>query len=313
MKRARLILVALGLALVGALAGGQSLTVQYIEGSASQPNGTSWSVLSIGDTVPLGASVKLERFGLVQLQAPGASITLTQPGTYRIQDLVAARSALRSAGAVQAAAVAFSRVLTGRGRMVNAVGGVRSEMIPPGDFGESGAAGSSADAVPAPEPAPDPAHAAISQANDLISSEQYADAIGVLQQAIGEASGNEARELSFYLASAFELNGDPRSALAALKAASPRGTDDWAADSVLLGARLLEDTFAWAAARDLLLKAGDTLAIDEERAPGYYFLLALAYRGTGERAKESMTLNTVISLDPESDLGMAASKLKETR
>ena len=69
MKGSRLMLVALGLALVGALAGGQSLTVQYMEGNASQRNGSSWSVLSIGDTVipvPTGAPVGVNGTGGVE-------------------------------------------------------------------------------------------------------------------------------------------------------------------------------------------------------------------------------------------------------
>jgi tetratricopeptide (TPR) repeat protein len=315
MRRARVIFCFLAAVLVGANAGGQSLTVQYVEGSASQRNAGTWSSLSIGDTVPLSASVKLERLGLVQLRAPGSAITLAQPGTYVIKDLVAAGAALRSAGAVEAAAVAFSRVLRGSGKMVNAVGGVRSEMAPPlrGNFDSGGAGGSAGgeEAAPSePAPEPDPAHAAIDQARDLIASGNYGDAITTLRDAIPNASESEAREGSFYLASAFELNGDARSALAALKAANPRGTDDWAPDSILLGARLLEDTYAWAPARDLLVKAGNALAIDQERAPIYYFLLALAFRGTGEAAREKAALDAVVALDPESDMALAATRLR---
>jgi tetratricopeptide (TPR) repeat protein len=316
MKRARTILCILAAVLAGANAGGQSLTVQYVEGSASQRNAGTWSALSIGDAVPLSASVKVERLGLVQLRAPGSSITLTQPGTYSIKDVVAASAALRSAGAVEAAAVSFARVLSGRGTMVNAVGGVRSEMAPPlgGEPDTGGVSGSSFDSVEAapsePAPEPDPAHAAMDRARDLIASGQYQEAITALQDAIPQASESEAREASFYLASAFELNGDARSALVALKAANPKGTDDWAPDSILLGARLLEDTFAWAQARDLLVRAGTTIAIDQERAATYYFLLALAYRGTGEAAREKAALDNVVALDPGSDLALAAERLR---
>jgi len=99
-------------------------------------------------------------------------------------------------------------------------------------------------------------------------------------------------------------------AMAALRAAPPRGSDDWALDATLLGARLLEDSFAWAQARDLLVKAGAAGA-DRERAPTYFFLLALAYRGTGERSEEAAALDRVVALDPSSELGRTAYRLRQ--
>jgi len=298
----------------GALPGIQSLAVQYMEGNAAQRTGGAWSALSIGDQLPLDASVKLERFALVQLKAPGSSITLTQPGTYVLRDVVAAGASLRSAGAVEAAAVAFSRVLRGTGKPVNAVGGVRSEVMPREDFGIDSAGAGPAESPPSDTaPAVTPAGATIRMARDLIAMEHYQEAIDQLRDAVPiTASPDEGREASFYLASAYELAGDARSALAALNAASPKSSDEWAPDSVLLGARLLEDTFAWAQARDLLLKAGTSLRYDEERAATFLFLLAVAYRGTGEKELQDAVLERIVSMDPTSDLALAAARLQAT-
>ena len=299
------------LAILVAGAGAQSLTVTYLEGSASQRNAGPWTPLSIGDAVPRSAAVRLDRLGLVQLKAPGSSITLAQPGTYLISTVMAASASLKSAGAVQAAAVAFSRVIAGRGTTMNAVGGVRSEMpATAGLLDAGGVEGASAEEAPA-APAPAPARAAIGRARDLIAGGQYSDAVLVLRQAIPGADPDPAREADFYLASALELSGDIAGALSALKAACPRGTDDWAPDATLLGARLLEDTYAWPQARDLLVKSGPVLSSDDERAGSYFFLLALAYRGTGEAAREREMLDTVISRDPAGSLAAAASRLRD--
>lgn len=304
-----------GLALAAGRLQAQVLTVQYMEGTASQRTDGPWAALSIGDQVSLDATVKLEKLALVQLKAPSAataSITLTQPGTYALRRLVAAGASLRSAGAVQAAAVAFSRVLRGTGKRVDAVGGVRSEVMPREDVQGLLGEGASVDYGPAPDtPEVTPARTAIEWARDLISSADYQGAISELWAAIPSASPDEAREAFFYLASAQELSGDVRSALSALEAASPKSGDEWAPDSVLLGARLLEDSFAWAQARDLLLKAGTSLQWDEQRAQTYLFLLALAYQGTGEKEQRDLVAERVVSLDPASDLGVAASRLRE--
>ncbi len=304
-----------GFLLLAGHAGAQSLTVSYMEGTASRQAGNSWTALSIGDQVPLDAAVKLEKLALVHFKAPGASITLTQPGTYVLRKLVEASASLRSAGAVEAAAIAFSRVLKGTGKRVDAVGGVRSEQMPREDFdGIWDEGGPPGDSAPPSDTASSvtPAGAAIRTARDLIAMESYQEAIDRLTAAIPAASPDESREASFYLASAYELAGDARSALAALNAAAPKGEEEWAPDAVLLGARLLEDTFAWAQARDLLLKAGAFLRYDEERAPTYLFLLALAYRGTGEKEQQDIVLERIVSMVPASDLGLAAARLRET-
>jgi len=294
-----------GLAAAAARLPAQSLVVLYLEGSAAQRTDGAWAPLSIGDELSAGASVRLEKRSLVQLRTPGSSIaaiTLTQPGTYALRTVLASSASLRSTGALRAAAIGFSRVLSGAGTRMDAVGGVRTENVPVEDFGELGVDGTSSTEAPAADP--------IASARELIANADYAGAARILHDAIPSASADRAREMSFYLASALELDGDVRGAMAALRAAPPRGSDDWALDATLLGARLLEDSFAWAQARDLLVKAGAAGA-DTERAPTYFFLLALAYRGTGERSEEAAALDRVVALDPSSELGRTAYRLRQ--
>jgi len=296
-----------GLAAAAGPLAAQSLVVLYLEGSVAQRTDGAWAPLAIGDELPAAASVKLENLALVQLRSPGsaiASITLTQPGTYALRTVLASSASLRSTGALRAAAVGFSRVLSGAGARMDAVGGVRSERVPTEDFMDFGETGT--------VPIESPAREAVRTARGLISRADYPGAASTLRQALPSASEDDAREVSFYLASALELAGDARGALAALKAAPPRGGEEWARDAVLLGARLLEDSYAWAQARDLLIRAPDAGA-DDERAPTYFFLLALAYRGTGERDREAAALDRVLSLDPTGELGRTARALRDER
>jgi len=59
------------------------------------------------------------------------------------------------------------------------------------------------------------------------------------------------------------------------------------------------------------LKDGGKLAVDEERAPTYFFLLALAYRGSGDATRQKLCLDKVVSLAADTDLGVSAARLRD--
>jgi hypothetical protein len=306
----RLSLVSLGflalLALASVQLAAQAVTVDYVEGSAAQRTTAAWAVLSIGDTIPLDGSVKVDDHSLVQLKAPGAAITLSRPGTYIIRKLLAARASLRAAGAAQALAVAFSRVLHGSEERLDEAGGVRAEQMPPGegfDFGSTRTPGSAMreDSV---------GQEYIDSGKRYIASGEYQDAIDTLLAAVGRISPGDTREARFYLATAYSLSGDMRLALRMIPGDAPERTEEWAPDLILLRAKLLEDTFAFTEATELLVKQGASLAADEARAPTYFFLLALAYRGNGDAVRQNLCLDKVVSLAAESELGATAAKLR---
>ena len=284
----------------------QAVTVDYMEGSASQRTTAAWAVLSIGDTVPLDGSVKVDDHSLVQLKAAGAAITLTRPGTYVIRKLLAARASLRAAGATRALAVAFSRIAHGSRERLDEAGGVRAEKMPLGegfDFDSTGepAASTREDSV---------GQGYIDSGKKHIASGEYQDAIDLLLAAIGRISPGDTREARFYLATAYSLRGDTRLALGVIPGDEFEATEEWAPDLILLRAKLLEDTFAFTEAAEVLVKQGGSLAADEERAPTYFFLLALAYRGNGDVVRQNLCLDKVISISAESELGATAAQLR---
>jgi hypothetical protein len=291
------------LALAGARLAAQAVTVDYLEGAASQRTSAEWAILSIGDTIPLDGSVKLEKHSLVQFKAAGAAITLSQPGTYVVRKLLAARASLRAAGAAEALALAFSRIAHGSRERLDEAGGVRAEKMPPGE-------GFDFEPIDAPTEESSVGQAYIDSGKQHIASGEYQDAIDSLLGAVGLIGPGDTREARFYLATAYSLSGDTRLALGALSGDASEGTEEWAPDFILLRAKLLEDTFAFTEAADLLVKMGGSLAADEERAPTYFFLLALAYRGNGDGARQNLCLDKVVSLAGETGLGVTAAQIR---
>src|SRR5208337_5306097 len=75
---------------------------------------------------------------------------------------------------------------------------------------------------------------------------QYAEAIEQLLQARDEATEKELPQIRCNLAYAYSLNGDTRDALRQASGLQPASTDEWAADFVILKAKLLVDTNAFA-------------------------------------------------------------------
>jgi hypothetical protein len=121
--------------------------------------------------------------------------------------------------------------------------------------------------------------------------------------------GEEFPEVHYYLAYAYSLNGNIPNAVRQLAGARPGSGASWASDYILLQAKLYLDTFAFAQAIQWLSQAGNNLSGDAQRAPLYYFLLGLGYRGVGDSTNATQSFSKVIFLAGESDLGKSAAAL----
>jgi hypothetical protein len=289
MKPARVVLFTLA-CLAGAAApiGAQGLTVHYLEGSVSLHADSGWAALAVGDTVPADGQVRLDKRSLVQLKGRGATITLSQAGTYGISGILAARASLRAAGAPAAVAAAFSKIIHGGGATGGA-GGVRTET-------SGGLRGVT------------PSAGELQDGKDALARGDYGEAI---QHFTPAAERDPKGEAGFCLAAAWSLAGDPKTALAVVSEVKPKGGEEWAGDYVLLRAKLLLDTYAYAPAVKILEAGHRTFDGDGERAPYYYFLLALGYKGSGHAARAGECFDTVAALAPGSDLAAAAARLRE--
>jgi tetratricopeptide (TPR) repeat protein len=286
------LLAALGLSTLCAAA--PSLTVSYLEGAAWQSSASSWRDLAIGDAVAADGRVRLDAGACLQLNGNGPDIVLTQKGTYVIADLLAVRKRVDAAGSGRSVITSIALLLAGASKDQSTVLGARGNDQSGSD--DSGWVESSVQDT-------------LQQANDLIRLARYEEALSKLAQASDEAVGDEAAQVNYYRACAYSQKGDARNASKCITAAVPASGASWAADYLLLRARILVDTFAYAQAIDCLASSRETIGRDAQRAPLYFYLLGLAFRGAGDTAGSRESLQQVIAISGGSDLGKSATAL----
>ena len=275
----------------------QQLTISYLEGSIARQTGSSWAALSIGDPLASSDVIRVEGQGCVEIGAGGTRITVTKPGRYSVKDLLTASRAFGTAGAGPALSSILRLIASGTGPNEGSVGGARAAEKGRDEQGDEWASSE--------------ATVFLQAGTDLISSQQYAQAIDQLKRAAGVAEDEEADEVRYRLAEAYSLNGDVRSATTLVTDFAPSGSATWFPDFVLLKAKILIDGSAYDAARTWLTSTGAGLSGDAQRGQTYYFLLGLSSEGAGDVSTARTSFERVVTLSPESDLGKAAARLMQ--
>ena len=279
------------LLLVSAVAGAQDFTVAYLEGEAQARSGTTWQDLAIGDKVPLEASVRVRELGLAQLRGNGIDIFLNQPGTYSLTEIVAARRQMSAPRVGAALANSFSYMAKGPTQ--------RQSMI----AGSRGASQSRSEDLAWVETM---AEVYLESGRTFVESGQYDKAVDQFNQALDAADDIEVPEIRYNLANAYSLNGDLPEAWKQIAGIQPGPSAGWAGDFCLLKAKLLEDANAYTDALLWLKQDTRDLSRDAQRAPVYYFLLALGYLGSGDQQNAHDAFSKVVALSRDSDVGQAA-------
>ena len=275
----------------------QVLTVAYVEGDARVRNGAAWVELSIGDSVSGESTVQLGDGAYLELTSASARIALSQKGSYSLHNILSSSRALGSTGAGKALLASLSHLASEPARNQGAVGGARGANESKTDDTEW--EGSSAQVF-------------LDSGREFSRSGQYDQAIAQLTQALAVADETEVPEVRFNLADAYSLKGDTRGALKLAASLKPSGGEAWAADFVLLKAKLLMDTNAFSQEITWLTQNGNDLSGDAQRGQVYLFLLGVAYRGAGDTANQKEALTKAVFLSPDSDLGKAAAQLLQT-
>ena len=145
---------------------------------------------------------------------------------------------------------------------------------------------------------------------EYIKAGKYDKAIDQLKEALESATASESPEIHYYLAYASSLNGDVREAWKQAANLQPSTSDRWAADFILLKAKLLEDTSAYNEAVSWLTQ--NDLAEDAQRVPLYYFLLGLGYRGANGNEKAKQVFSKVVAISAQSDFGESRQRIAAT-
>ena len=272
----------------------QAFSVSYLEGQVEVKAGSAWVELSIGDPVSLRASLRVGNHACVELITPSARITLSQAGTYALADLLAKSQSIRSSGAERVLTALLSNLVRGSSLNQSTALGARG-------VDQSGTDDS--------EWMSSDAQVFLQAGKDFIHGGDYMMAVTKLTKALDAATPGEAPEIRYYIAEAYSFDGDARNALVQLADLRPAAAETWAADFVLLKAKILVDTFAFEQAVQWMQEKGSSLATDAQRMPMYFFLCGLAYRGTGDQEKEKQCLSRVVSAEAGDDIGKAAAQL----
>lgn len=271
-----------------------NLLVAYLEGSAYLQKGSSWEAISIGDAIPVTSNVRLDAGGSLKLSGIGTDISLTQQGTYLMQDLLSVRQAMGSSGVDMVLAKVLEFLLQGTLHNQSTAAGVRGANESKSEDSEWVESGT---------------QDTLQQAKDFIQAENYSKAIEVLSQSLDTASQEELPTIHHCLAYALSLTGNTTAAIKELAGIRPKDNDSWAPDFVLLKAKLYLDSFTFSQAVVWLTQSGNDLSGDAQRAPLYYFFLGIGYRGMGDTANEKGCLAKVEALSEGNYLGKVAEQL----
>jgi hypothetical protein len=330
---------------LAAAAHAQDVSIAYVEGSVLVGRGAGWGDAAVGDSVAADGRLRLGADGYAELQAAGnrnaPRIVLSKTGTYSVASLLSTRRTMDAARVGPSLSGTFVKLVRGTTLKQSAVMGVLGRRMPSGEEGGPMRAGRIAEAerkadaeprrgaadassegpgAPAAAAAPPPPDASANEAEehlaagrDLIAEGKLEEATDELMIALGAATDAEGPEVRYYLACARSLSGDTRGALKLVQdLAAPSGPaagSPWADDFVIFKAKLLADTNAFSDELAWLRPHGARLSRDPERAPVYWFLLGLGYRGIGDVTRERQSLSRVVSLAGDTDLGKAAARL----
>lgn len=275
----------------------QDITLEYVEGYLDLQKGSDWVELYMGDSILRNATVRLDQDSLAELSGMNMTFTLTRPGIYRIEDLVASRQNMNSSGLGSLVSGKVATMFGERASSPDTVGGVRAS-----------------EAVEAPSIDWMTSEAAdmISQARDMIEEGSFADAMDMLDEAYDFAADEyEEYEIAFYRGYIHTVNGKAGKALAAFTEITPTSDLSYYDDLYLLKGKLLIDSFAF----------GEAVAWFDKYTPGYgsgkdvstrqsiYLLHGVAAKEEGLTSRANALLQKAIDLDPGSGIAGAASSL----
>lgn len=291
----RIVLAGFVAAMIAASLSAQSLTVSYVEGTAEVHNGAGWQNVKIGDTITPEATVRLDDHSYLEMQVAGATIALSQKGTYELGRIAAVNRTDRETG-VDRTLTSKMAALFSNPVQHDTTMGVRGDQA----SDSNGISWVTSDA-----------QVYLDSGKEYIKRGRYKMAVEQLKKALASASETERPEVHYYLGYAYSLAGDARNALRQISGLQPADLTGGGADLVILKGKLLFDTNAYAQDIGWLTAPSALAATDAAHAQVYYLLLGLSYAGNGNTRKAKQNLEKVISSSEGSQLAKTAQKLIE--
>jgi tetratricopeptide (TPR) repeat protein len=270
---------------------GTDVSIDYIDGYLDVKEGGEWYELYIGEVITDADTIRLDENSVAELSLPGTTLTLTRPGIYVIADLLEASGERRSTGLGSVIGNKLKSIVKEPEQGQTAVMGVR------GSKSENKLEWMSGDTAELLE-------AGI----DHLAEENYAEAVGVFEEAYEFADIAEETEVLFYLGLANAMMGQIRFAVEALENVDPDPASQIFTDLILLKGQLLHETFAYQEAVDWLETYTPELQ-DDASTQMSLLLTGSSHKGLGNTDMARNALEAAVAIDASSDAGQAAQNL----
>jgi tetratricopeptide (TPR) repeat protein len=284
-----IILGVLLLAAVGLPA--QDLRIEYTEGLVELSTGGGWKELSPGDRLAPNARIRLSADGLLELVQGSTRLSVSQPGTYLVSDLLAASKKVAS------------------WQLSQVVGGKLKGAVAGGAKGDGTAAmgvrGAAAGAASIEWVESSGSEEALAEGRSLMEAGRYDEALKVLQEALQEAYAGEEGTFLYFIATAYSRQQRTAQALRTLDRARLEPQEPLYTDLVLLKGQLLLESLAFA---DALALFDGQLRLNPEGgfAQALLILSSYSYRAMGKGEEARAALQQAVRLDAASELGREA-------
>ena len=297
MKR-KIFLFVLLLFLVTSLIGAIDLTIEYLEGYIDLKNGSAWDELYMGDLISDTAVIRLDEDSLAELTGRNIKLTISNPGIYKISELLKASENRDSINLGSMLSGKFQSMFKGNSVDVQSdVGGVRAAEVE---------TNTSIDWMS-------------SEAEELIlSGKEYLDqnlfekALALFEEGYDFAvDEDEEAEALFYAGYTYVLMGSMGDAIDSLDMIYD--LDPYLEiynDIFILKGQLLVETFAYDKAVSWFDEYIESdINYDEEDRQTIYLLKGISYKELGQISEAKEILQEAINIDNGSEMGKAASSI----
>jgi tetratricopeptide (TPR) repeat protein len=272
----------------------QGLRVDYTEGLVELATASGWKELAPGDTLTTSARIRLDRGGLAELVQGGTRISVSQPGTYQVGDLLASSKKVASWKLGSVVGGKIKGAIAGGEKSGTAVMGTRGA-----------AAGESASVEWIESSGTEEA---VAQGKALMDSGRYDEALKTFQKAQEEAYAGEEGTLLYYQAEVYSLQGRTALALRTLSRVNIQPQEGLYADMVLLKGRLLLESLAFNDALELF-NAQLRLNPEGDFSQALLIMSSYSYRGLGLSGGAREALEKAQAMNASSELGKEAGEL----
>ncbi len=293
---ARFIFVLFMAALLRTSLPAETLLVDYCSGAVSRLSNNEWQTVSIGESITDSDTVRLGPNAVVELRCPDATITLSREGTYAVDRLLTSQRQQKRAGLGSILSSKIRSLFGKREHQTqNSAGGIRGAEVEDDSDALAWFEGD--------------VEEMINEGKQLLEENDYAEALTVFQDAYDSAFDPVDEEKSlFFTGYTFMMMGRTDEALNSLTDLSPDPSADYYFDYFFVTGKLLIDTYAYEEAADFLTTFNDK-HMNTEQVQMITFLTGVAYNGTGAIEPAEQYLETSHTLDPVSDVGIAAREL----